>query len=82
MEVLEGHEGPVQAVLALPDGSLLSGGSDATIKLWSGKQCRHTFRGHTDTVRWVLLLKAAIAYILLGTGTFHLGTDQHRFTIK
>lgn len=49
--VLQGHEGPVQAVLVLPDGSLLSGGSDATIKLWSGGRCQRTFKGHTDTVR-------------------------------
>lgn len=49
--VLEGHEGPVQAVLALPDGTLLSGGSDGTIKLWSDNKCQHTFKGHTDTVR-------------------------------
>lgn len=50
-QVLEGHEGPVQCLLLLPDGSLLSGGNDTTIRLWVDGKCQHIFRGHTDTVR-------------------------------
>ena len=50
-QVLQGHEGPVQCLLLLPDGGLLSGGNDTTIRLWVDGKCQHTFRGHTDTVR-------------------------------
>ena len=48
---LTGHEGPVQAVLVLPNGDFLTGSNDATIRLWSQGRCQHTFKGHTDTVR-------------------------------
>ena len=49
--VLTGHEGPVQAVLVLPNGTFLTGANDATIKLWADGKCQQTFSGHTDTVR-------------------------------
>lgn len=63
-KVLQGHEGPVQCVLVLPDGGLLSGGNDNTIRLWVDGKCQHTFSGHTDTVRWDVprLLAAAAAW--------------------
>ncbi|KAL3142952.1 hypothetical protein ABBQ38_003237 [Trebouxia sp. C0009 RCD-2024] len=35
MKTLEGHEGPVQCLLLLPNGDFLSGSNDTTIKLWS-----------------------------------------------
>lgn len=53
VQVLTGHEGAVQAVLVLPNGDFLTGGNDTTIKLWSDNKCEHTFRGHTDTVRYL-----------------------------
>ena len=52
-QVLEGHGGAVQCVLALPSGDLLTGSNDTTIKLWRGGTCVHTLTGHTDTVRRV-----------------------------
>ena len=48
---LADHTGPVQCVLVLPDGGILSGSNDMTIKLWIEGRCKHTFSGHTDTVR-------------------------------
>lgn len=51
-QVLEGHEGPVQCLLVLPDGALLSGSNDKTVKMWHGSACVKTLVGHGDTVRW------------------------------
>lgn len=50
-QVLEGHEGPVQCLLVLPDGSLVSGSNDKTVKIWQGTRCVKTLTGHSDTVR-------------------------------
>ncbi len=46
MHWLEGHKKDVRAVAYTPDGRLVSGGSDRTVRLWapiSGK-CLHTFK--------------------------------------
>jgi phospholipase A-2-activating protein len=45
--ILEGHDGPVQAVLSLPGGEVMTGSSDMTMKLWRGSICISTIRGHT-----------------------------------
>lgn len=47
VEVLEGHDGPVQAVLLLPSGEVVTGSSDTTMKFWRGSSCTNTIRGHT-----------------------------------
>ena len=50
--VLEGHEGPVQAVAYAPRGLIASGGADRVIRLWdatTGSSVR-TYRGHRDFV--------------------------------
>ena len=54
MRTLEGHEGAVLCLAALPgDGArLLSGSGDKTIRLWAEGRCAGVFTGHTDTVRW------------------------------
>ena len=44
-------------VLVLPNGDIVSGSGDTTIRVWSGTgACMHTIRGHTDTVRQVAML--------------------------
>lgn len=45
------HGSPVQCLLVLEQGELLSGCSDGTIRLWKAGAIVHTFEGHTDTVR-------------------------------
>lgn len=50
-QVLEGHEAAVLCLLCLPNGDLLSGSGDCTIKVWSGGKCTHTIAAHSDSVR-------------------------------
>ena len=37
IETLEGHNGSVYTLQVLPDGRIVSGGRDHTIKIWDGK---------------------------------------------
>ncbi|KAJ7625337.1 cell division control protein 4 [Mycena polygramma] len=52
------HEGGVWA-LAVKDDILVSGSTDATLRIWdlSGGRCTHVFCGHTGTVRCVAIVK-------------------------
>ena len=50
-QVLEGHEAAVLCLLQLPNGDLLSGSGDCTIRVWSGGKCTHTIPAHSDSVR-------------------------------
>lgn len=52
LQVLEGHEAAVLCLLQLPNGDLLSGSGDCTIRVWSGGKCTHTIPAHSDSVRW------------------------------
>lgn len=64
--VLEGHEGPVQCLAVLPDGALLSGSNDKTIRRWIGSACQQTITGHSDTVRqarFFLLANMSLAFV-------------------
>lgn len=58
VEVLEGHDGPVQSVLSLPSGEVVTGSSDTTMRIWRGSACISTIRGHTG---WALLLSDSLA---------------------
>lgn len=48
---LTGHEGPVLCLTATPDGQLISGSGDGTLRRWQGNRCMHVYRGHQDSVR-------------------------------
>ena len=50
-QVLEGHEAAVLCLVQLPNGDLLSGSGDCTIRVWSGGKCTHTIPAHSDSVR-------------------------------
>jgi WD40 repeat protein len=59
LEGPEGHKGSVLTLQVLPDGRIVSGGSDSTIKIWEkdqvGKyQNTETLTGYND---WVLTLQ-------------------------
>jgi WD40 repeat protein len=57
--VLHGHTDIVRCLHVLPDGRIVSGGDDSTLRIWS-KDPNGTWRGddrygHTD---WVMCLQA------------------------
>ena len=50
VQVLD-HQSPVQCIVVLDNGDILTGANDSAIKWWSNGQLKGTFNGHTDTVR-------------------------------
>ena len=60
-ETLEGHSGPVSTLQVLPDGRIVSGSDDQTIKIWEKNQAgkykeKETLEGHTGAVRTIQVL--------------------------
>ena len=55
---LKGHEFGVAAVAVLPDGRIVSGSDDRTLKVWDAEtgECSRTLKGHDDWVRAVSVL--------------------------
>ena len=61
LETLEGHTNWVYTLQVLPDGRIVSGGYDSTIKVWDKKedgtyQNTQTLEGHTNWVRTLQVL--------------------------
>lgn len=54
--VLEGHAGPINALAFLEDGRLISGSSDASVRVWdlADPQSASVWSGHTDEVHQLL----------------------------
>lgn len=69
LAMLEGHTDDVHAVAVLPNGDILSGSRDRTIRVWTnssqelglGKSlaynCKNTLKGHEGTVKGLAVLK-------------------------
>jgi WD40 repeat protein len=71
VRTLEGHDGTVWALAALPNGQLASGSSDHSIKIWdvaTGAEVR-TLGDHEG---------AAVALALLPNGQLASGSSDHR----
>lgn len=43
-------------VLSGLPADLLPGSADKTIKYWVGDKCKHTYKGHSDVVRGIVLI--------------------------
>ena len=54
----EGHQGAVRALAVLPDGSVVSGSDDKTLRRWDPNrgECLQVWVGHTGAVRAVVIL--------------------------
>ena len=57
-EVWEGHTNYIATLAVLPDGSVVSGSRDTTLRRWDPKsgQCIGTWKGHTHGVRALVVL--------------------------
>ena len=49
---MHGHKNEITCLIALADGSILSGSKDTNLKLWDANsgRCRRTYEGHTHEV--------------------------------
>ncbi|MHA7841450.1 MAG: WD40 repeat domain-containing protein, partial [Gammaproteobacteria bacterium] len=58
LAIWRGHTDYVSAVTVLPDGTVVSGSWDYTLRHWDPQTglCLNTWRGHTDTVEAVTVL--------------------------
>ena len=58
VKTLSGHKGWVKCILLLPDGRVVSGSHDNTLKVWNPmtNQCEKTLMGHTDRIETVSLV--------------------------
>lgn len=66
MASLEGHTDSVFTLTALPDGSLVSGSTDKTLRIWKDAQCVSVLQGHAGTVsvlQWVLGCKCTVLVV-------------------
>jgi WD40 repeat protein len=53
---LAGHEDAVACVAVAPDGRIITGSDDTSVKLWRGGECVRTIEVHTDMVSAVAVL--------------------------
>ena len=60
---LAGHTNSVNCAIVVPDGRIITGSDDATIKFWRDGACVRTIQEHTDWVRSVAVLPGASRFV-------------------
>ena len=60
---LAGHTDRVYSVAAAPDGRIITGSDDTTVKVWRDGACVHTIQAHRDYVMAVALLPGGARFI-------------------
>ena len=77
----EGHTGAIACLAVLPDGRVVSGSRDNTLRVWDAAtgQCLKTLRGHTEPITCVAALSNEV--IISGSedytiGVWNLATGQ------
>lgn len=56
---LAGHSDTVRCLAVVPDGKIVSGSFDRTLRVWDGGQCSAILGGHADSVMALLVLPGA-----------------------
>ena len=60
---LAGHTESVLGVAATPDGRIITGSYDNTIKLWRDGACERTIEAHTEAFRAVAVLPGGARFV-------------------
>jgi WD40 repeat protein len=60
---LAGHGGCVRCMAAAPDGRIITGSDDRTIKVWCDGACERTIQAHTNKVEVVAVLPGGVRFI-------------------
>ena len=60
---LAGHEGRVCCVAVVPDGRIITGAYDRTVKVWRDGACERTIQAHTKTVNAVAVLPGGARFV-------------------
>ena len=60
---LAGHTGLVRCVAAVPDGRVITGSYDRTVKVWRDGACERTIHVHTDFVHAVAVLPGGARFV-------------------
>jgi WD40 repeat protein len=60
---LRGHGGRVRAVTALPDGQIITGSYDSTVKVWRDGTCVRTIQAHAKDIECVAVLPDGARFV-------------------
>jgi WD40 repeat protein len=77
---LKGHTGIVNCITSYPDGTLVTGSNDKTIKLWKDGECINTLTGHKLHVQCLTVKKNGILASGSGDKTVRLWTKEGECT--
>ena len=92
---LAGHTALAWCVAAMPDGRVITGSDDRTVKIWRDGVCERTIQAHTSALRAVAVLPGGARFVsgsLDGTAklwtldgvlerTFHIGSNVLRIAV-
>ena len=59
----EGHTSDVMCVAAAPDGRVITGSFDKTVKVWLNGACERTIEAHTERVTGVAVLPGGARFV-------------------
>ena len=60
---LAGHTEAVQCVAVVPDGRVVTGSDDRTVKVWRDGTCERTIQAHGDEVSAVAVLPGGARFV-------------------
>jgi WD40 repeat protein len=60
---LAGHTNYVRCVAVVPDGRVITGSADRTVKVWRDGACERTIQAHADSVRAMAVLPGGARFV-------------------